>query len=1550
MGRRGRAYSGHFERKWLTECQWTCRYARALLAVERSGLRVSGWVMRVTRSLAMGAAFAVVAVAGLATWAAPEVRRVAISSSAGPDLTYGAGDRISVTVQFDENVEVTGSPALVIGVGGRNRHAPMCMHSGSRLHFGYTVDAVDQDPDGISVPADGLRLGRARIVAGDAAADVSLEGYAIAEAAAHKVDGPGARAPRLERVALTSDPGPDGTYAITDEIEVTAEFDEGVEVTGLPWVSVQIGEQLRRAVYRTGSGTSRLRFVYVVAPGDEDESGVSLPANGLGGADALRDPDGNVPRVRYEALPEQAGHAVDGIAPRVTGVEVVSEPANGKTYGVNEAILVEVTFDEDVFAADTGDWGAFWIHYSSRGDSYETWDWQWLWLRVGKTWRGPRAMAVGGRSAVFRHLVAAGDMGSGLTVGGGDGRLARAWPGITDAAGNAAGTSFGAAPVSVAASVDGTIDDDTAPSIQDVRIVSRPRGDVYRAGEQISIWVVFSEDIFPVDEEGNRESREAVLTLQVGERAVEATGWVHRGWGFALFRYVVGEGDIDVDGVSVPGDGLLLGGRVEDRAGNVTERAWGFDEAEDDAAHGVNGSVSASAGERLIGSKAGHACCPQGGVLREGVSLLVALTFGGPVKVTGAPDFVIGENRRQPRVSVQPTHVGATRWRVWFRYAVAGDDIDADGFSVPAQSWSSVRFEDRHGEPIEVDLAELVVENQGVPISGKAEEMPAQVVGVRLALPRGGAGIFGAGESIQVSVVFDNVVTVRGTPRLKLGGHELPCLLEETGLRLVCQRVVAQGENAENVVLTANALIPEDAVQDASGNAVDLGLEDFVDGVEPFSIDGVAPTIRRMAITSRPVANNTYGAGAYIDVVVQFDEAVEVTGTPQLALDVGDDDATRLVALERRAGATGLVFRYRVTGEDEDATGISIASNAIRLTGGTIADAAGNAADLSQARLGDRGRHRVDGSVADVSSAPVQIWIGEAPGAATGSAGKAASATLTWEMRSTWADQPRAYYRVTSDRPDVHISRSSGWATPDTAVTNTLTLPCPSQGTVNTRVTVKVKEAVAPVVWDVLCRYGRLAVQEVELFQGPLVGAFGAAGFARAEDGVPAIAGRAAVLRVRLDHEGSGVPDVALQVTGPDGLEDIGLDYVGTQTDKRGRTSTVLAHVPAEMVTSEHGLDIALDPVDRLDDDAEGGLTGEFSSLELLDLPMFKPVLVPIEVASTVPDLSGDVVPYLGGALAFLPIGDMEPRVVETLRFEPTRREEAARRVEADRLLLEMRALWNRDAEPDEYYVGILHEPPGWQLWSSSYGGRVGGQGGGTVSHNRWDGPHSALTIAHEVGHCFGLAHAPCGDPPGVDPDFPFQDGGVGPGVGWSSFEGRFVAPGDAYFDLMSYCWPQYISSYHYEKATVWGKDVRDRLRRNESGEQAGVGAVGAATGEVPPQVAPDGPRAMSLALSGSVDGDGAWSLFAATTSDRSARVDEAGEFQIGLFDEAGVELYRTSLATEDVSHSRVRTWAVRVPIQARSVRAVRVRDAGGDLRLDAPVTLPGGDLAETLR
>ena len=71
-------------------------------------------------------------------------------------------------------------------------------------------------------------------------------------------------------VAISSDPGSDMTYIFghgfgrEDGIEVTVTYGESVRVSGVPQLTLQIGDALRDARYQSGSGTTALTFRYTV--------------------------------------------------------------------------------------------------------------------------------------------------------------------------------------------------------------------------------------------------------------------------------------------------------------------------------------------------------------------------------------------------------------------------------------------------------------------------------------------------------------------------------------------------------------------------------------------------------------------------------------------------------------------------------------------------------------------------------------------------------------------------------------------------------------------------------------------------------------------------------------------------------------------------------------------------------------------------------------------------------------------------------------------------------------------------------------------------------------------------------------------------------------------------------------------------------------------------------------------------------------------------------------------------------------------------------------
>ena len=105
----------------------------------------------------------------------PTIKSIAITSDPGTDKTYSTSDTIEVTVTFSEPVRVpnvaamrngvrlSGIPALALTVGSNTRSADYDSVSGASVVFTYDVQAGDDAPSRVAVPANAITLNGGRI-------------------------------------------------------------------------------------------------------------------------------------------------------------------------------------------------------------------------------------------------------------------------------------------------------------------------------------------------------------------------------------------------------------------------------------------------------------------------------------------------------------------------------------------------------------------------------------------------------------------------------------------------------------------------------------------------------------------------------------------------------------------------------------------------------------------------------------------------------------------------------------------------------------------------------------------------------------------------------------------------------------------------------------------------------------------------------------------------------------------------------------------------------------------------------------------------------------------------------------------------------------------------------------------------------------------------------------------------------------------------------------------------------------------------------------------
>ena len=461
---------------------------------------------------------------------------------------------------------------------------------------------------------------------------------------------------------------------------------------------------------------------------------------------------------------------------------------------------------------------------------------------------------------------------------------------------------------------------------------------------------------------------------------------------------------------------------------------------------------------------------------------------------------------------------------------------------------------------------------------------------------------------------------------------------------------------------------------------------------------------------------------------------------------------------------------------------------------------------------------------------------------------------------------------------------------------------------------------------------GNASHHSVAYFQGPLVWEWDWTG--QPQEHHRPILGRWGTLLVRIDHETREPPLVITRVLNSantvlaDRLSEARPPDTESTGSARWRTEYAF-ELPGSLYRSGNQIVHVIDPDNDLAETDETDNVGELIRLYGEQPPRFRVTFIPLHVSGDEPP-SVDPSALMSGARAFLPIADNFQAVIGS-----PLQSDAADKFE---LLNEVRALWNANADPDEFYHGIFHSP-----WTGSghYADRIGG-----VASQPGQVGVSEISlhdiIPHELGHNLSLQHTPGCNADSVDADYPHTDGALGPGAGWDVNWRRLIDGNNSdATDVMSYCGDEhFISDYHYRKATDYWLDFSAAqgaglLSQVSRRSPRGLGPSGVNSPGNPPPItlsqAAGATDVGALALSGRINASGTWRLTHAQRTDRSPRPPAMdGSFTLILLDGAGAELYREPLSPIPVSEGGEAGWAARTPIPTRPARAIQIVDPQG--------------------
>jgi hypothetical protein len=287
------------------------------------------------------------------------------------------GSLLIYMVNYSEIVNVTGAPRIQVIIGSTTRYANYYDGSGtSSISFSYSVAAGELDTNGIvEVTAVDLNGGTIKDRVGNPISNTFLPWPAHTT----YVD---AVSPTVAGTGFTS-----SNYKIADFIEPIVTFSENVTITGSPILSINVGGTTKQATYLSGTGTSTLRFRYIVEEGALDTDGISSVSPLILNGGTIKDATGNNAVLTFTSGTNLTAR-VDGIRPTLS---LTTTPTAAPTaiWRPGSTLSFTVTASENI----TVNGGTPSIH-----------------LSIGANSRAASLFSSSGSSMVFNYNVVAADM------------------------------------------------------------------------------------------------------------------------------------------------------------------------------------------------------------------------------------------------------------------------------------------------------------------------------------------------------------------------------------------------------------------------------------------------------------------------------------------------------------------------------------------------------------------------------------------------------------------------------------------------------------------------------------------------------------------------------------------------------------------------------------------------------------------------------------------------------------------------------------------------------------------------------------------------------------------------------------------------------------------------------------------------------------------------------------------------------------------------------------------------------------------------------------
>jgi hypothetical protein len=247
-----------------------------------------------------------------------------------------------------------------------------------------------------------------------------------------------------------------------------------------------------------------------------------------------------------------------------------------------------------------------------------------------------------------------------------------------------------------------------------------------------------------------------------------------------------------------------------------------------------------------------------------------------------------------------------------------------------------------------------------------------------------GSGVATASPTFIAAIDFEYTTTFDGTDGWSVGNSTSSstyCSLPPGLTNMVnCVSLVNSSYPSEydNFKYTGTLTGTVDQIRAAINNRAnwtgnDDGAISITSGYATVSITASAPAVTSVTVPT----SNTYKIGDALNFTVNYDQLVNITGTPRLPITL-NTGGTVNASYVSGSGSTALVFRYFVASGNLDADGIAVGA-ALSLNGGTIKNDASTDAALNLNSVGTTSGIKVDGirPTATIAMSDAALRVGE---------------------------------------------------------------------------------------------------------------------------------------------------------------------------------------------------------------------------------------------------------------------------------------------------------------------------------------------------------------------------------------------------------------------------------------------------------------------------------------------------------------------------------------------------------------------------------------------